>query len=154
MTREALILTTTLIGLNNMTFSKDKNEYYQPQLPNEPPYAKPDGNYNGDYERWSPKVRPRYKKSLEDIKQGQQNIANEPYPIEPHLTEDERRKVKEMKEESRRKLLAISDQQKKLKELKELELLEASQACMWCGEVIPSEKELEAHEQEHFEEGD
>jgi len=136
-----------------MTFSKDNNEYYQPQLPKEQPYAKPDSNYNGDYERWSPKVKPKYKKPLEDIKQSQQ-IANEPYPIEPHLTEDERRKVKEMKEESRRKLLAISDQQKKLKELKELEELEATQSCMWCGEVMPSEEELEKHEQQHFEEGE
>lgn len=147
-------MTTTLIGLKKMTFSKDKNEYYQPQLPKEQPYAKPGDNYNGDYERWSPKGKPKYKKPLEDIKQGQQNIANEPYPIEPHLTEDERRKVKAMKEESRRKLLAISDQQKKLKELKELEESEVSQSCMWCGEVMPNEEELEAHEQAHFEEGD
>lgn len=137
-----------------MTFYKGKDEYYQPQLPNEPPYKKPDGNYNGDYERWSPKVRPRYKKSLEDIKQGQQQISNEPYPIEPHLTEDERRKVKAMKEESRRKLLELTDQRKKLKELKELEESEVAQSCMWCGEVLPNEEELEAHEQAHFEEGD
>ena len=137
-----------------MTFYKGKDEYYQPQLPNEPPYVKPDDNYNGDYERWSPKVRPRYKKSLEDIKQGQQNISNEPYPIEPHLTEDERRKVKAMKEESRRKLLELTDQRKKLKELKELEESEVAQSCMWCGEVLPNEEELEKHEQAHFEEGD
>ena len=137
-----------------MAFSKDKNEYYQPQLSNEPPYAKQGGNYNGDYERWSPKVRPKDKKPLEDIKQGQQNISNEPYPIEPHLTEDERRKVKEMKAESRRKLLELTDQRKKLKELKELEESEVAQSCMWCGEVLPNEEELEKHEQAHFEEGD
>ena len=146
-----------------MTFSNDNNEYYQPQLPKEQPYAKPGDNYNGDYERWSPKGNPKYRKPLEaedvrqasqQIKEGRQNISNEPYPIEPHLTEDERRKVKEMKAESRRKLLAISDQRKKLKELKELEESEASQACMWCGEVLPNEEELEKHEQAHFEEGD
>jgi hypothetical protein len=139
-----------------MTFynSKDKDEYPEPQIPNKSAYSKPEDNYNGDYERWSPRGNPKYKKPSENIKQDQRNISNEPYPIEPHLTEDERRKVKEMKEESRRKLLAISDQQKKLKELKELELLEASQACMWCGELMPNEEELEAHEQAHFEEGD
>lgn len=137
-----------------MTFYKDKNEYYQPQVTKEPPYAKPDGNYNGDYERWSPKVRPKYKKSLEDIKQGQQNISNEPYPIEPHLTDDERLKVKALKQESRRKLLEITDQRKKLKELKELEESEVAQSCIWCGDVLPNEEELEAHEQAHFEEGD
>ena len=137
-----------------MTFYKDKSNYPEPQIPNELPYAKPENNYNGDYERWSPKVKTKYKKPSENIKQGQQNISNEPYPIEPHLTEDERRKVKAMKEESRRKLLELTDQRKKLKELKELEESEVSQSCMWCGEVMPSEEELEKHEQAHFEEGD
>lgn len=137
-----------------MTFYKDKSNYPEPQIPKQSPYAKPEVNYNGDYERWSPKDNPKYKKPSENIKQDQRNIYNEPYPIEPHLTEDERLKVKIMKEDSRRKLLEITDQRKRLRELKELEELEATQSCMWCGEVMPSEEELEKHEQQHFEESD
>ena len=136
-----------------MTFYKDKSNYPEPQIPKQSPYAKPEDNYNGDYERWSPKGKPKHKKPSENIKQDQRNISNEPYPIEPHLTEDERLKVKAMKEESRRKLVELTSQRKKLKELKELEELEATQSCMWCGEVMPSEEELEKHEQQHFEEG-
>lgn len=104
------------------------------------PYSEnstPENSYSKYSKNPDPK-RPLYDKGQMYPKEQEQSYAKEQARSHADKTYIEARflQVKDEREQTR------------------LAKLEDFLACIWCGEVIPSEEELEAHEQAHFEEED